>query len=141
MAVHPTDRSGLEILPFSECLRRLALVPLGRVGFFADGELVVLPVNHVVDGTDVVFRTARGSKLAAAQDQQVAAFEADQYDERTHCGWSVLATGRAEAVYDETEVQRLNGLELRPWVTAAEHPFWIRIRSSTVSGRQTPARR
>ena len=66
MSEYPTDHAGLEILPFDECLRLLASVPVGRVGFFADGEIVVLPVNHVVDGHDVVFRTAYGSKLSAA---------------------------------------------------------------------------
>jgi nitroimidazol reductase NimA-like FMN-containing flavoprotein (pyridoxamine 5'-phosphate oxidase superfamily) len=139
MPGHPTDHAGLEILPFDECLRLLASVPVGRVGFFADGELVVLPVNHVVDGQDPVFRTARGSKLSAAEGQNLAAFEADHYDEQARTGWSVLVIGRAEVVYDEAEVQRLNRRGLHPWVTAVQRPFWIRIRATSVSGRRTPA--
>jgi nitroimidazol reductase NimA-like FMN-containing flavoprotein (pyridoxamine 5'-phosphate oxidase superfamily) len=134
----PTDHAGLEILSFDGCLRLLASVPVGRVGFFADGELVVLPVNHVIDGQDPVFRTARGSKLSAAEGQNLAAFEADHYDEQARTGWSVLVIGRAEVVYDEAEVQRLNRRGLHPWVTAVERPFWIRIRATSVSGRQTP---
>jgi len=74
MPGYPTDHAGLEILPFDECLRLLASVPVGRVGFIADGELVMLPVNHVVDGHDVAFRTARGSKLPAAEGQNLATF-------------------------------------------------------------------
>jgi nitroimidazol reductase NimA-like FMN-containing flavoprotein (pyridoxamine 5'-phosphate oxidase superfamily) len=139
MPGHPTDHAGLEILPFDECLRLLASVPVGRVGFFADGELVVLPVNHVVDGQDPVFRTARGSKLSAAEGQNLAAFEVDHYDEQTRSGWSVLVIGRAEVVYDEAEVQRLSRRGLHPWVTAVERPFWMRIRAISVSGRRTPA--
>ncbi len=134
----PTDHAGLEILPFEVCLRLLASVPVGRVGFFADGEMVVLPVNHVIDGQDPVFRTAQGSKLSAAEGHNLVAFEADEYDEQTQSGWSVLVTGRAEVVYDEAEVRRLGGLGLHPWVTAVERPFWIRIRATAVSGRQTP---
>jgi nitroimidazol reductase NimA-like FMN-containing flavoprotein (pyridoxamine 5'-phosphate oxidase superfamily) len=134
----PTDHAGLEILPFDECLRLLASVPVGRVGFFADGELVVLPVNHVIDGQDPVFRTAHGSKLSAAEGQNLAAFEADHYDEQARTGWSVLVIGRTEVVYDEAEVQRLNRRGLHPWVTAVERPFWIRIRATSVSGRRTP---
>jgi uncharacterized protein len=137
MPGHATDHAGLEILAFDECLRLLATVPVGRVGFLADGEVVVLPVNHVMDGQDVVFRAARGSKLSAAEGQDLAAFEADDYDEESRSGWSVLISGRAEAVYAEAEVQRLSGLGLHPWATAVERPFWIRIRSATVSGRQT----
>jgi uncharacterized protein len=138
MSELPTDHAGLEILPFDECLRLLASVPVGRVGFFADGELVVLPVNHVIDGQDPVFRTAHGSKLSAAEGQNLAAFEADHYDEQARTGWSVLVIGRAEVVYDEAEVQRLNRRGLHPWVTAVERPFWIRIRATSVSGRRTP---
>ena len=55
--VHPTDHAGLEILSFADCLRLLASVPVGRVGFFADGEIVILPVNHLVDGQDAVSYT------------------------------------------------------------------------------------
>jgi nitroimidazol reductase NimA-like FMN-containing flavoprotein (pyridoxamine 5'-phosphate oxidase superfamily) len=138
MPEHSTDHAGLEILPFEVCLRLLASVPVGRVGFFADGEVVVLPVNHVLDGQDPVFRTARGSKLSAAEGQSLVAFEADEYDEQTRTGWSVLVTGRAEVVYDEAEVQRLSQRGLHPWATAVERPFWIRIRATSVSGRQTP---
>ena len=83
MPRYPTDHAGLEILPLDECLRLLASVPVGRVGFVADGGVVVLPVNHLVDGQDVIFRTAYGSKLSAAEGQDLAAFEADNYNEQT----------------------------------------------------------
>ncbi len=138
MARYPTDHAGLEILPFDVCLQLLATVPVGRVSFLADGEIVVLPVNHVVDGQDPVFRTARGSKLSAAEGQDLVAFEADSYDERTKSGWSVLVNGRAQAVYEEAEIRRLSRLGLHPWVTAVERPFWVRIRPTSITGRQTP---
>jgi uncharacterized protein len=133
------DHAGLEMLPFDACLRLLASVPVGRVGFYADGELVVLPVNHVVDGQDVVFRTAAGSKLSAAEGRNLVAFEADNYDPRTRSGWSVLVNGRAEVVYEDAETLRLSRLGLHPWVTEVDRPFWIRIRPTSVTGRQTPA--
>jgi uncharacterized protein len=138
MADQPTDHAGLETLPFHACLRLLASVPIGRVGFYADGEVVLLPVNHAVDGQDVVFRTAPGSKLTAAQEQELVAFEADDYDLQTRSGWSILVTGRATVVYDEAEVKRLNRLNLHPWATSVEHPFWVRIHPSSVTGRRTP---
>jgi nitroimidazol reductase NimA-like FMN-containing flavoprotein (pyridoxamine 5'-phosphate oxidase superfamily) len=137
MPGHPTDHAGLEILPFDVCLRLLASVSVGRVGFFADGEIVILPVNHVVDGQDLVFRTARGSKLSAAEGRNLVTFEADEYDEQTRSGWSVVVTGRAEVIYEDAEIERLSQFGLHPWVTAVERPFWIRIRASAVSGRAT----
>jgi nitroimidazol reductase NimA-like FMN-containing flavoprotein (pyridoxamine 5'-phosphate oxidase superfamily) len=138
MSRYPTDHAGLEILPFDRCLELLAAAPVGRVSFLADGEIVVLPVNHVMDGQDPVFRTARGSKLSAAEGQNVVAFETDGYDERTRSGWSVLVNGRARAIYEEAEIQRLSRLGLHPWVTAVDRPFWIRILPTSISGRWTP---
>jgi len=140
MAEYSTDHAGLEILPFDRCLQLLATVPVGRVSFFADGEIVILPVNHVVDGQDPIFCTARGSKLSTAEGQNLVAFEVDDYDERTQSGWSVLVNGRADPIYEDAEIQRLSQLGLHPWVTAVERPFWIRIRPTSVSGRQTPGR-
>ena len=141
MPGHPTDHAGLEIMPFDVCLRLLASVPVGRIGFFADGEMVILPVNYAVDGQDLVFRTARGSKLSAAGERNLVTFEADEYDEQTRSGWSVVVTGRAEVIYEDAEIQRLSRLGLHPWLTAAERPFWIRIRANAVSGRATPEAR
>jgi nitroimidazol reductase NimA-like FMN-containing flavoprotein (pyridoxamine 5'-phosphate oxidase superfamily) len=139
MPGYSTDHAGLEILPLDQCLRLLDSVPVGRVGFIADGQPVILPVNHVVDGHNVVFRTAWGSKLAATEGQNLATFEADHYDEQTRSGWSVVATGRAEVVKAEADVHRLDRRGMHPWATAGQRPFWIRIRPTSVSGRQTPA--
>ena len=137
MPSYPVDHAGLETLPFDECLRLLASVPLGRIGFRADGEVVILPVNHAVDGQDIVFRTARGSKLAAAGDRDQVAFEADD-DERTRSGWSVLVNGRAEPVLQDAQIRRLERLDLHPWATAVQRPFWVLIRPTSVTGRRIP---
>jgi nitroimidazol reductase NimA-like FMN-containing flavoprotein (pyridoxamine 5'-phosphate oxidase superfamily) len=139
MSRYPVDHAGLEVLPFDRCLRLLTTVPVGRVSFFADGEIAVLPVNYVMDGQDPVFMTARGSKLSTADGQAVVAFEADAYDEKTRSGWSVLVNGRALEVCDDAEIHRLNSLGLHPWVITAIRPFWIRIRPTSVSGRRTPS--
>ena len=135
---NPMDHAGLETLTFDTCLELLSSVPLGRIGFYADGEVVMLPVNHAVDGQDVVFLAAQGSKLTAAEQQDLVSFEADDYDEGTRAGWSVLVTGRAAVVYDEAETERLSRLGLRPWASGVEHPFWIRIRPTSVTGRRIP---
>ena len=136
MQRYPTDHVGLEILPPDECLRLLASVPVGRVGFVADDEVVILPVNHVVDGQDVIFRTAHGSKLSSAEGQNRAAFEADHYNEQTQAWWSVLVNGRAEVVDAEADTDRLSlslsRLGVYPWVTTMRHPLWIRIRPTSV---------
>ena len=134
----PIDHAGLEVLPFDSCLRLLAAVSVGRVGFVANGEVVVLPVNFVMDGQAVVFRTASGSKLAGSEDRNAVAFEADNYDDITQSGWSVLVSGRAEVVEDDTEIGRLSRLGLQSWASDLDRPFWIRISPTSVTGRRTP---
>jgi len=134
----PTDHAGLEVLPFESCLRLLGTVSIGRVGFAAGGEVMVLPVNFVMDGQAVVFRTASGSKVAAVEDGNAVAFEADNYDDITQSGWSVMVNGRAELVDDDPEISRLSQLGLNPWASALDRPFWIRIRPTAVTGRRTP---
>ena len=134
----PIDHAGLEVLPFDSCLSLLAAVSVGRVGFVAGGEVLVLPVNFVMDGQAVVFRTASGSKLADAEDRSAVAFEADNYDDITQSGWSVLVSGRAEVVEDDAEIGRLSQLGLQSWASALDRPFWIRIRPTSVTGRRTP---
>ena len=137
MRAHPTDHAGLEILPFADCLRLLDSVPVGRVGFFADGEIVILPVNHLVDGQDVVFRHGAGSKLSSVGSKNPVSFEADSYDTRTHSGWSVLVSGFTEEVESDAAIRRLRDLGLRSWGRAADEPHWIRIRPTSVTGRRT----
>jgi len=134
----PIDHAGLEVLPFDSCLSLLAAVSVGRVGFVEGGEVLVLPVNFVMDGQAVVFRTASGSKLAAAEDGSAVAFEADNYDDITQSGWSVLVSGRAEVVEDDAETGRLSRLGLYSWASALDRPIWIRIRPTSVTGWRTP---
>ena len=135
--VRPTDRAGLEILPFAECLRLLGTVPVGRVGFLSAGEVVILPVNHVADGQSVVFRSNHGSKLSSVGGKNLVGFEADDYDPRTRSGWSVVLSGFTEVVEDDSEIRRLQDLGLESWGGAGADASWIRIRPTSVTGRRT----
>ena len=134
-----TDRAGLEILHLGDCFGLLGSVPVGRIGFMAGGEVVILPVNFLVDGQDVVFRTAAGSKLSSIEVGHYVGFEADAYDPATENGWSVLVSGLAEIVEDDADVARLDALGLRSWGGGAAELLWVRIRPSSISGRRVPA--
>jgi nitroimidazol reductase NimA-like FMN-containing flavoprotein (pyridoxamine 5'-phosphate oxidase superfamily) len=135
----PTDHRGLAVLDLDECMRRLRQVVVGRLVFMHDGEPVVLPVNHGVDGNDIVFRTTWGSKLQHAQHAELVAFEVDDFDERSRRGWSVLVTGTATVVYDETEIDRLERLGVHSWAKVLDPVFWVRIRPQQVTGREIRA--
>ena len=52
--------------------------------------------------------------------------EIPSHDDITRSGWSVLVSGRAEVVEDDTEIGRLSQLGLYPWASALDRPFWIR---------------
>ena len=132
----PTDHRGLRVLSFEECQERLKATPVGRVALVHAGEPVVFPVNHAMDGVDVVFRTLWGSKLRAAEDAGTVAFEVDGYDTVTETGWSVIVKGTAEVVYEDEDTNRYDRMRLRSWADTAEAGFWVRIRPIEVTGRE-----
>ncbi len=131
-----TDRHGLEVLDLVESLALAASVPLGRVGFQEGGVTTILPVNHVVHGTTIVFRTANGSKLDAAILREPVAFEVDHYDKDLHTGWSVLFRGKADLIEDEALVALLEARGLESWVRTRHERTWVQIRPDEVSGRR-----
>jgi len=131
-----TDHAGLEILHLGDCFRLLESAPVGRIGFLAGGEVVILPVNFFLDGQDVVFRTGVGSKLSSVEVGRYVGFEADAYDAATRTGWSILVSGLAEVVESDAECARLDALGLTSWGGATENRAWVRIRPSSISGRR-----
>ena len=102
----PLDHSGMGVLSRDECYDRLRTARVGRLAFVSDGDPVILPVNHGVDGESIVFRTAPGSKLLAGDSELRVAFEVDGYDVDRRSGWSVLVRGTASTVEDVGEIRR-----------------------------------
>lgn len=129
-------RTGLEELDRDECLRLLQRAPIGRLAVVVGGRPIVFPVNFALDGSAVVFRTDRGTKLHGARNGPVA-FECDGIDLEYHTGWSVLVQGRAEEVSDPSEVARLARLPVTPW-TSRPKPVWLRVRAKSITGRRIP---
>jgi nitroimidazol reductase NimA-like FMN-containing flavoprotein (pyridoxamine 5'-phosphate oxidase superfamily) len=132
----PRDHAGMAVLSYEECLRLAGSEPVGRIAFADNGEIHIFPVNHCVVGGLVGFRTADGTKLGAALDGSVVAFEVDRYDSGRRTGWSVLIKGRAELVTEGSLLTRLRTSGLRPWCNRVPRPAWIAIRPDTVTGRQ-----
>ncbi|WP_436776456.1 helix-turn-helix domain-containing protein [Yinghuangia sp. YIM S09857] len=120
-----------------ESYARLALHNVGRVASPVGAAPFILPVNYVVDGKDIVFRTHEGSSPASVHG--VAAFEVDDLVPTARLGWSVLVIGEAARVVEPTERERLADLGLTPWPDD-EHDVWIRIRPTRVTGRRISPR-
>ena len=72
-----------------------------------DGAPEIYPVNFVVDGRSVAFRTAPGHKLRGLERFPTTCFEADVIDPELHAGWSVMVKGRAVDVTRPDEHARL----------------------------------
>jgi nitroimidazol reductase NimA-like FMN-containing flavoprotein (pyridoxamine 5'-phosphate oxidase superfamily) len=126
----------MEVLGYDECLRLAGSEPVGRIAFAQGGDIHVFPVNHqVLDGV-VAFRTADGTKLGAAADGSVVAFEVDRYDADSQTGWSVLIKGRAELLGEDALRLRLRTSGPQPWRNRVPRPEWVVIRPDTVTGRR-----
>ncbi|MFC8920497.1 pyridoxamine 5'-phosphate oxidase family protein [Streptomyces sp. NPDC057116] len=126
-----------------EALRLLGTVSLGRIVFTHQALPAVRPVNHLMDGDDIIVQLHEGAALASIVAPTratgvVVAYEADVIDPETHIGWSVVVTGYAHRVTDDGELARF-AARLRPWV---EHPgvkAALRIRPDLVTGSQLTA--
>jgi nitroimidazol reductase NimA-like FMN-containing flavoprotein (pyridoxamine 5'-phosphate oxidase superfamily) len=110
--------------------------PVGRIAFVEAGDIHVFPVNHRMLDGKVAFRTADGTKLGAAIEGSVVAFEIDRYDAHSNTGWSVLIKGRAELLEEGVLQDRLRTTGVQPWRSRVPKPDWVVIRPDTVSGRR-----
>jgi nitroimidazol reductase NimA-like FMN-containing flavoprotein (pyridoxamine 5'-phosphate oxidase superfamily) len=129
------SQTWMEHLSPRDCWELLASTPLGRLGVLVDSAPEIYPVNHVVDGETIVFRTEGGEKLRGLDRSPSVCFEVDGFDPAEHTGWSVLVKGRAREVTAAEEERRLLELELTYW-SVGPKPVWVRIEPVEVTGRR-----
>lgn len=123
------------MLQRSECLELLASDVVGRLAVIDGGTPVILPINYVLDGDTVVFRTEKGLKLDAGP-RSPASFEIDSVDREHRTGWSVVVTGRLEEVtdFDAAAWHRALDLPIDPWASG-EKSHWMRLVPARITGR------
>jgi nitroimidazol reductase NimA-like FMN-containing flavoprotein (pyridoxamine 5'-phosphate oxidase superfamily) len=120
-----------EALDREECLVLLRWEPLVRLAVAAPGcSPIVVPINFVLDGETVVFRSDPGEKLTRLADQPVS-LQADRFDWYRRIGWSVLVQGTAREI-DPAEV---DGLDLHAWAPGAKDHF-VRVIPDSITGRR-----
>ena len=130
-----SDGSALQRLSRAECLALMASVPVGRIIYTRRALPAVELVNFALDGGDIVIRTDRSGKLAAATRGAVVAFETDELDLAGQAGWSVTAIGPSREVTDPGELTRLRAMGLRSWAPG-ERDHFIRISPVMLNGRR-----
>jgi nitroimidazol reductase NimA-like FMN-containing flavoprotein (pyridoxamine 5'-phosphate oxidase superfamily) len=126
---------GLELLTEEEALELLATAEVGRVGVTIAALPAIFPVNfRLVDGA-ILFRTGPGTKMSAATDGAVVAFEADDYEAGERTGWSVLVVGRSEVIHDLDVTFKVLDSGLEPYADGTRTAI-VRITPTFVSGRR-----
>jgi uncharacterized protein len=123
-ATRPMDRA--------ECMALLEAEDVGRLAIVQGHVPAIFPVNYVVDGSDIVLRTAPGTKVQHGPGSLVA-FEIDHLDRETRTGWSVVAVGRLDVVTGP-DAARLRRLPIAPWA-GGDRNVLMRLVPGTVTGR------
>jgi nitroimidazol reductase NimA-like FMN-containing flavoprotein (pyridoxamine 5'-phosphate oxidase superfamily) len=129
------DQLGMTVLETDDCLDLLRTEVVGRLAVSIVEHPDIFPINYVVDRGSVLFRTAQGTKMAAAVLGRGVAFEVDGYDPPTGEAWSVVVKGHAVEVESMHEYFAALALPLFPWHAAPKHHF-VRIEPFEISGRR-----
>jgi len=116
----------------AECWERLAQQELGRIVTHVGDVIDIFPVNYVVDGESLLFRTAEGSKLFELTVNSDVLFEVDDHTDQE--AWSVIVRGDARRLDSSAEVERADGLGLAPWIPTLKYVY-VRIEPASLSGR------
>jgi nitroimidazol reductase NimA-like FMN-containing flavoprotein (pyridoxamine 5'-phosphate oxidase superfamily) len=117
-----------------ECRDLMGSTSVGRVAFVDEDGPIVLPVNFVLDGGSVLFRTSPHNTVARHIDSALVAFEVDEFDDWTQSGWSVLVRGAA-AFVETDEPTRDERPRPDPWVDGVR-TLLVRITPTSISGRR-----
>lgn len=131
MASDDPTASALERISRDECMELVKSLSIGRVAVAVpDQAPLVVPVNYVLDGEVVVFRSDLGTKLSAVHHQPIS-FQVDFVDPFHRTGWSVLIQGDA---YEATAWE-VGHLDIRPWA-GGDKQHWVRLVPKVVTGRR-----
>lgn len=128
-----TENSPITILDREAALAKLASVQLGRLVVHRNDQFDIFPVNFVVDGDNIYFRSAEGSKLFTVALNNEVLFEADEVVGQS--AWSVIVRGTAQVLTSNKEILYADSLGLKPWIPTLKYNF-VKIAAEEVSGRQ-----
>ena len=130
-----TTSGDFEELTTPQCWDLLGSCEVGRLAVSTGGYPDIFPINYVVDEHSIVFRSAEGTKLAAAVLGRAVAFEVDEYDPDQGEAWSVVAKGPAIELGPVVDLFAAEDLPQFPW-HASSTPRYVRIRPDEVTGRR-----
>ena len=133
------ERTGMTVLDEDDCWTLLESADVVRIAMAVAGDVELFPINTVVDNRTLVFRTAEGTKLAAAAISGRVTVEADGTDRGGSEAWSVVLKGNAELLESFPDIYQAEELPLFPW-HSGHKGRWVRIRPREVQGRRFTTR-
>ena len=128
----PDTDDPVALLTTDECWELLEGGELGRLAYRLVDEVHIVPLNYVVDGRSLLFRTGSGNKLLAAAMHSDVAFEIDGYDDAT--AWSVVARGHVSRL-EEDEAHRVDLLPPHSWTQTLKYEV-IELVPEVLTGRR-----
>lgn len=129
-----SEQNPMKTLSGEECWERLGQEEFGRLAYHLADEVHIAPINYAVQGEDLLFRTAEGSKLLGVVMNQDVAFEIDRISDEDEVAWSVVARGAAR-ILEGDEARAADNLRLRPWVSTDKFNV-VAIAVEELSGRE-----
>lgn len=125
--------SSVETLSEATCWTLLEAGDFARLAVTIEGGVDIFPVNYLVTGSIIYFRSAPGSKLIAITANPNVALEVDGTRQKKR--WSVVVKGRAQRLGSDAEIEASGVLDLQ---TASPTSKWnyVRIMPAEISGRR-----
>jgi nitroimidazol reductase NimA-like FMN-containing flavoprotein (pyridoxamine 5'-phosphate oxidase superfamily) len=123
-----------------ECWARLRSAQLGRLAYATPDRIAIVPLNAVVRGRSVLFRTADDADLLTEQPLPVS-FEVDGWDASS--AWSVIACGALRPITDAASLQRESEIGQVPWAPEEDRPrsVLVELAVDRLEGREFSRRR
>ena len=131
----PGQRPEMAKLSRQQCLTRLTSTEVGRIGVTMQALPVILPVHFAMVDESVQFGTTRNTRVDAAANGAVIAFQADGYDPAGDAWWSILLQGIAAPVDVSEAVIDADRPTSRSWSGAQGETQLLRLSSDNMFGR------
>ena len=122
-------------LDASECRELIADSEFGRLAVRSDDGVDIFPINFLMHGDALYFRSGPESKLVDLTRDPRVAFEVD--DRTATTAWSVVVRGHAVRLNSDSDIEASTVPALRTWHPGAKFNY-VRIEIETITGRRFP---
>src|SRR5215207_10556196 len=123
-------------LSVDRCRQLLADHHVGRIAWAGADGLQLLPVSYAYHRGSLIFRTSPYGVLSELVRPVDVIFEVDDLDSEFRVGWSVVVTGRAQAVAEPSNLVELWTVDgITPWSAGVRNLF-IEVTPRQITGRR-----